>query len=142
MSQGFTGGTLGCTGSCTFDTSGCTGIDPDGTYTISPIVNYSCAFGIVNFTIDRASFNDNGVSLSVAVTPDGPGGGCAVMNGDTASDGMFTVSCVYPGDCTETYTLTGTFATPDIWSGTYVADFTGTCFGCTRQMWSVTGTRI
>jgi hypothetical protein len=142
MTQGYASGPLGCSPSCTFDTSMCVGIDADGVYSTAPIISYSCVFGFVSYTINTMTFLDNGVTLVVSVGPDGPDGGCAMMSGDTATDGSFTVSCVYPGTCTETYSLTGTFSGPDTWSGSYTAQYTGSCFDCVSQTWDIDGTRL
>ena len=52
-----------------------------------------------------------------------------------------------PGGCTETYSLSGSFTGPDVWSGTYSLTFTGpdcSCFGgalgtpCINQVYAVT----
>ncbi|RLB46479.1 MAG: hypothetical protein DRJ42_27560 [Deltaproteobacteria bacterium] len=140
--QGFTGGTLTCTSGCIIDTGMCTGSDPNGTYSISPIISYSCVGGLVNFTIDEMTFADDGMNLDVSVGPTGPLGGCSSMSGDTATDGSFTVSCIYTGTCDETYTLTGMFTDAGTWTGNYTAEFSGSCFDCTNQNWPVTGTRL
>lgn len=114
---------------------------PSGTYTVSPPVSYTCAVSLVNFSVGTATFVDNGKTLTVVTGPTGPGGGCNVLSGDTAIDGAFTASCVYPGSCNETYTLTASFTSPTAWTGSYKATYSGSCLNCTSQSWTVTGTR-
>jgi hypothetical protein len=117
------------------------GPDPSGTYDIAPSITYSCALGVVSLNITAASFVDNSAKLTVTVTPKGAGGGCNVLTGDSAFDGSFTVTCVYAGVCTETYTLSGTFSGGK-WTGAFTATYVGSCMNCTNQSWVVTGTRV
>ena len=116
------------------------GFNPNGTYTITPQVTYKCALSVVNFTIDWATFVDNGSTLMVSTGPTGPKGGCSVLTGDTAFDGSFTAACTYAGSCNEHYALTGSFSGNN-WSGTYIATYTGSCLNRTNQTWTVTGNR-
>jgi hypothetical protein len=67
--------------------------------------------------------------------------GCCTLQGDSAEDGSFTATCICPGGCAETYTLAGTFTSNDSWQGTFSAQFAGSCWDCTYQSWSVTGTK-
>jgi hypothetical protein len=116
-------------------------ISPSGTYDISPVPDYDCAFGIVDFTISQFVFSGTS-STSVTGAPDD-------MTGPSASDGNIAVSGTIPGGCTETYSLTGSFVDPDTWTATFDAEYSGDdcdVFGldkpCTNQSWSVNGTRV
>lgn len=117
-------------------------MNPNGSYGLTPAITYTCAMGVVSFTINTMAFSDTGTKLTVIATPNGPGGGCNVLTGDTAYDGSFTATCTYPGACNEIYTLTATFAPGgNTWSGTFTATYVGSCINCTNQSWPVTGTR-
>ncbi|MDI7266756.1 MAG: MopE-related protein [Myxococcota bacterium] len=137
---GFAGGSLGCTPACAFDTSQCTRpFDPSGVYVVTPAPTYSCAFGLVNFSISSLTFSDSGTVLSVVGAP------CpfpSPMTGPSArTTRTINVSCLYPGSCNETYSLTGSFVTDDGWTGTFRAGYSGSCFDCTTRSWSVSGQR-
>lgn len=117
-----------------------TGFNPNGTYTLSPQATYTCAFGIVNFTIGQVTLVDNQSTLTAILGPTGPAGGCNVLTGDTAYDKSFSATCVYAGSCNETYTLSGTFSGTSF-TGTFTASFSGSCLNCVNQSWPITGTR-
>ena len=106
------------------------------------MVVYACAdfgFGpLVNLNVSSLDFADNGTTLSVFGTFCGPS---AAMTGSSASDGSFNVCCTYAGTCAETYCLSGTFTDEDNWSGTFTAAYSGSCFDCTSQERTTSGTR-
>lgn len=111
---------------------------PSGAYSISPPPTKDCAFGLVSFRLSTLVFSASGSALTVSGAP-------CVMTSTSASGGTFTVDCMLPGSCDETYSLTGTFTGPDTWTGTFAADFTphgaGACFDCSDQSWTVAGAR-
>jgi hypothetical protein len=128
-------GTATCTTGCAWDTSGCdTAFDPTGTYLISPPPTYTCAFGLVNFSIGTMTYNDTGTNLYVTGAP-------CLMAGPSAVGGNIDVTCTLPGTCDEIYSLEGMYTDADTWTGTFTAEFMGSCFGCTYHSWAVTGTR-
>jgi hypothetical protein len=139
-SGGWTGGSATCLTDCAgWNTSACTTAawDPTGIYATSPAPSYTCAFGLVNFNITSFSFADTGTLLSVYGAP------CpSPMTGASArTTRTFNVTCTYAGGCNEIYTLTGSFTTDNTWTGTFTANYVGSCYGCTLRTWSVTGTR-
>lgn len=111
---------------------------PSGAYSISPSPTKNCAFGLVSFSLSTLVFSSSGSVLTVSGAP-------CVMTSTAASGGTFTVDCMLPGSCDETYSLTGTFTGPHTWTGTFAADFTphgaGACFDCSDQAWTVAGAR-
>ncbi len=136
------GGICGtCSGGATCVNGKCqtTGYDPSGTYGIAPTASYSCAYGLVSLSVSQLLFSDNGSSLTITPAMNG----CCTMLGDTAKDKAFTATCTCPGTCAETYTLTGTFTSDTVFTGTLTFKFTGgaMCFGCTTQTFNVTGTK-
>jgi hypothetical protein len=141
IGMGFTGGTLGCTSSCTFDTSGCTTFNPSGVYDVTPRATYSCVGGFVSYDYGVFTFTDDGVTLSVASvrcpTP---------MVGPSARvTRTFSVTCTYSGTCNEVFTLMGTFTSDTTWTGTLTVDwvplFPGACSDCLNQSHPMSGTR-
>lgn len=133
---GFTGGTLRCSSACRYDTAMCIAWDPSGDYATTPAPTYTCAFGLVNFSIGLFEFSDSGTILVVNGAP------CVMSGVSPRATRMFDVQCTIPGSCPENYRLTGMFTSDDRWTGTFRANFgPGSCFGCTNQMWSVTGMR-
>jgi hypothetical protein len=135
IGMGFTGGTLRCTTGCSFDTSMCTSFDPSGTYVTSPAPTYTCAFGLVAFSIGTFTFSDSGSVLVVTGAP------CSMTGTSARASRTFDVSCTLPGSCDEIYRLQGSFTTDDQWTGTFSATFVGSCVDCTNQTWSITGNR-
>jgi len=126
-----------CRSDCSgYDTSGCTGtpFDPTGTYLVTPAPTYSCAFGLVSYSIGTMVFSDSGTVLIVTGAP-------CPMSGPSAAGGTINVSCTLAGSCDEIYALTGTFTGPDTWTGTFTATFVGSCFDCLNQSTPVTGMR-
>jgi hypothetical protein len=143
IAAGFTGGTAVCRSDCSgWDTAGCTTAswDPSGTYVASPRPTYTCAFGLVNFSIGTFTFIDSGTILQVLGAPCGPVG---MMTGASARNPgrTFDVSCTYAGSCNETYRLWGAFTGDDAWTAQFSATYTGSCFDCAYRVWSVAGTR-
>jgi len=121
--------------------------DPDGIYTLTsggPIV-YSCCFGIVNVNITSFTFLLDGANVIGLPTF------AHTMTGapTTCPSGAFDVVKIFPGGCTETYRLMGTFTGADTWSATFTAGFTGaSCTSglcasepCMNQSFPVTATR-
>ena len=57
----------------------------------------------------------------------------------------FNVSGTLAGSCTETYTLSGSFTSPNQFTATFTAQFTpqgaGACLDCVTQQFSVMATR-
>jgi hypothetical protein len=109
-----------------------------GIYSISPPIQYSCAFGFFQLDIGSFAFTKPASQLRVTGAPAGPS---AAMFG--LEDGnSFIVQATIPGDATETHTLSGTFAPGGLsWSGTYQFGCTGSCIDCTFQQFPVTATR-
>lgn len=110
---------------------------PSGSYTISPIVSYSCALDMVVLYYDALTFIDNGTTLIVEPLMDN---GC-YLTGVSAADGFINVSCIYPGGCDETFSLEGCFTDDDTWEGALTVTFSGICFDCSNMQWNITGTR-
>lgn len=119
------------------------GPDRSGVFSLSPAPAYSCTeiiFGSTVMSINEPTFTFSfDASLSVALSR-------AVMTQTPAPAGdTFLVTGILPGDCQETYTLSGTFSDDDTWNGIFRLQFSGaTCAftTCFTQSWSVTGTRV
>lgn len=117
--------------------------EPDGSYSVSPSIQYSCCLGLVEIAIDQFQITESGALISSA--PFNP----VDLVGSPAScpDGSFSNTGSIAGGCTETYSLDGAFSDADTWTGTYSITFTGTecsCLGldpCLDQTFAVTGTR-
>jgi hypothetical protein len=118
-------------------------IDASGTYSVTPVPSYTCAFNLVDFTISQFVFTDNGGTLTVS------GSGLPVdMTGASAAEGAIAVSGILAGDCTETYSLTGSFVSADTWTATFDANYSGSSCDpgwpfepCVNQSWDLTGQR-
>lgn len=110
-----------------------------GTYSSTPTVSYSCAFGLVNFTVSSWAFESLGGD-AIRVTGS-PGGTLPRMTGTRNCDtGAFSVSATLLGSCNETYSLSGTADAIGHWTGTFHAGYTGSsCSDCGPQSWSVEG---
>ncbi len=114
-------------------------VESSGTYSLSPIITYNCAFGLVNILLSSLTFVDTGIILTVQPMMNNGG----YMTGSTASNGIINVLFFYPGGCDETYTLIGNFIDEETWQATFTISFIGmTCFDCTFVSWVVTGTRV
>jgi hypothetical protein len=117
--------------------------DPDGTYTASPSIQYSCCLGLVDIQINQFQFTADGAQISSA--PFDPGG--LIGSPTSCPAGAFSNTGSISGGCTETYSLEGSFSDANTWNGTYSVTFTGldcTCWGldpCVDQEFVVTGTR-
>ncbi|MHA2601031.1 MAG: hypothetical protein AM324_002735 [Candidatus Thorarchaeota archaeon SMTZ1-83] len=110
---------------------------PSGTYSLSPPIAYECALGMISLFYTSFAFVDDGTSLIVQPAMDG---GC-FMTGATAKNGQINVECIYTGTCNEFYTLFGVFISNSTWEATFTVSFTGICFECSNQFFSITGTR-
>lgn len=111
-----------------------------GTYTSSPEISYTCAFGLVAYSYSAWVFTDLG-SGNIRVTGS-PSGSIPVLAGTLdCGDSTFTASITIVGSCTETYTLLGKFNSDTSWYGTFRAQFTGTgCLDCVTHTDPVSGT--
>jgi hypothetical protein len=58
----------------------------------------------------------------------------------TINGNMFQASASYPGSCSKTFNLNGSFLGQNSFSASLQATFSG-CNGCSNQTWTVTGTR-
>lgn len=68
-----------------------------------------------------------------------------MMTGASACpSNSFSVNKTYPGACTESYTLSGTFTSATTFTGNITISYTGgaaNCGDCTGGSWSVSGTK-
>jgi hypothetical protein len=110
-----------------------------GDFVSQPPLAYSCALGIVDFSINTWAFSELG-DTHLQVAGDGL---MHVLSGPQAGcpGAMFSVSNVIPGVCTETYILEGAFSDLDNWSGQFSVTFTGSCLDCVNQSFNVSGSR-
>lgn len=115
------------------------GCDVDYTdiYIITPSASYSCAFGIVSINVSTLTVADARPVIAFAASGSQPG----TMTGSLDSFDVFTTSNVLSGSCTETYTFDGSFTTADTFTGTLTAAFSGSCFDCRTQTWTLDGAR-
>ena len=115
--------------------------DYDGLFDIVPDVSYTCAFGLVNITLQQAVFQVTyGGDLWVSGAPPP-----AMKQSPAPLDENFNVSDVITGSCDETYSLSGSFSDNDNWSGIFSVSFNGAgCgfSGCSPQNWLVDGVRL
>jgi len=111
-----------------------------GEYESSPAPAYSCAFGVVDWSVSSWTFEDlGGGQISVTAVP----GPLPVLLGSIDCSGLsFTAVGTVGGTCVETYTLTGQLDSGTEWSGTFTASYVGSCFDCTQQSWPVEGTAV
>jgi hypothetical protein len=126
-------------------------VDPDavapvtsvnGSYDIPAPIQYSCAIGLVTIDFDTFTFADDMSSLTVTSDDAGaPAQPCAMVGPSAEETGIINVTCTLPGGCDEIYTLTGTFTDANNWSGTFTADFVGSCINCTNQSFPVAAGR-
>ena len=113
-------------------------IDYTGNWLISPTINYSCAFDMVNFSFNELQIIDQYPDLQViTVGADPPG----TLLGDFTDLYNFSTQRVVGGACLETYTIVGTFTSSDSMQGTFTVEFTGDCYDCTYQSISFTAYR-
>ncbi|MFX1574477.1 MAG: hypothetical protein ACFFB0_17185 [Promethearchaeota archaeon] len=114
---------------------------PSGIYDLTPGIIFQCGCippCLVNLDYTQFTFVDDGTTLTVQPAMNS---GC-FMTGSSASNGQIYVSCIYPGDCDETYTLVGIFTDNNTWDATFTATFSGSCMDCTTYVLSITGTRV
>ncbi|MFW9864170.1 MAG: hypothetical protein ACFFET_17915 [Candidatus Thorarchaeota archaeon] len=114
--------------------------DPSGDWSLSPTISYQCAFfpdPMVDLYYTLFTFVDDGTTMIVQPAINGP----SFMTGLSAKFGQIDVMLVYPGLCTETYSLVGSFINSTFWEATFTAAFTGNCFDCTTYIIAITGTR-
>jgi hypothetical protein len=113
--------------------------EPSGTYSLNPIISFTCAYGMVSLYYSSFTFVDTGTTLTVQPLMNNGG----YMTGSTASNGDIDVSFYYSGSCTETYTLKGSFIDENTWQATFTVSFTGyMCFDCYNNQWTIVGTRV
>lgn len=123
------------------------GIDPNGTFSISPVIQYTCAdqgFGpmvVLNYT--QLTLQDNGANLWVQPVMNSSmwSYGCT-LQGSSAADGTILATCSLTGGCTETYTLSGTFTDNDTFTATLSAEYQGNCADCSYYEMTFTATRV
>lgn len=113
----------------------------DGIWVNDPAAEYSCIFGLVGFNITEWSFSTIQGTLIVEGAPVAMiGASVPCTNGQ-----LFSVTGALPGDCDETYTLTGGFTSANTFTAVFTAAYTGECcvFGecCTTQFFTLTATR-
>jgi len=109
-----------------------------GEHECSPAPAYSCAFGVVDWSVSSWIFEDlGGGQISVTAVP----GPLPVLLGSiNCSELSFTAVGTVGGTCVETYTLAGQLTSGTEWSGTFTASYVGECLDCTGQSWPVNGT--
>jgi len=137
-------GNDGTCAACNWSVGACAAPDdqpvvPSGTYTLSPGIYYSCAYGLVTLNYNMFTFIVNGSSMSVQPMMNG---GCTMIGTYDQQTHAFNVGCTFYGTCDETYGLQGTFDPDNSWAGTWSVSFQGLCFGCTYQSVSITGTKL
>ncbi|MFH1531092.1 MAG: LamG-like jellyroll fold domain-containing protein [Pseudomonadota bacterium] len=137
----FDGGVYGPAGTAQATVLGAQPIVPSGTYTLSPGIYYSCAYTLVTLNYNLFTFIVNGSSMSVQ--PMMNNGGCLMTGTYNPQTQGFTVGCVFPGTCNETYALTGTFNPDNSWNGTWSVNFSGMwCVDCSYKSVYLTGTKL
>ncbi len=110
--------------------------DYDGTFDISPTVNYFCAGGAVNINMTTMVFADIAGNLQVTGAP------TPMRQIPGPTDENFSATGVLLGTCNETYVVSGSFSDNDNFSGLFEAQFNGIlCFNCQDQAFPITGTR-
>lgn len=116
----------------------------DGGYVSTPSPSYTCAFGLVNWSVQTWDILVNGTVLTVSPVPAGslPSDLSGTIDCQT---GAFSASATIPGSpggCTETYTLSGQVQSTSSWSGTFQAQYTGSgcaSYGCVTRSFNVAG---
>jgi len=124
------GGTCDGVGTCVTDFS--------GTWSITPTVSYTCAFGLVNYNFNQITVDDSNPIISFTTS-----GNPNTMTG-TLTGNDFIASHIIGGGCTETYTITGTFNNPNSFTAAFTADFSGiecVIASCFFQSTGLTGFR-
>lgn len=158
VTLGFSGGQLGCLGSCVHDTSGCAmcgdgNVDDgeecdDGNTEAGDGCDEACmsepcdpdgtytiqgppvAYTCCNglVTVNVNAFLLSADGASIASSPSNP----IPMTGaaTTCPDGDFSNLGTIPGGCTEGYAVAGSFDDANTWTGTYEVTFTGEDCSC------------
>lgn len=124
----------------------CDTFDPEhhlnGCFEITPSVSQHCGMGSVNYNFNQVCFELTGPVLTIQAGP------YELVQTPAPSDANFSASHQVSGDCTETYTLTGTFSGSGTFSATWTSGFTPpgsfSCLlgGCANLTIPVTGTRL
>ncbi len=112
-------------------------VDYTGIYVLDHEASYSCAFGIVSISVHDLTVIDANPVIEFSSSGTQPG----TMSGTIDASDAFTTSNVLRGSCTETYGFNGSFTGPDTFTGTLTASYSGSCFDCSNQSWTVTGNR-
>ncbi len=108
-----------------------------GWYEAVPVLHYSCAYGLIDWTVSAWLIEDLG-NGEISVTPSA--GSLPVLLGTIDCEAMqFTATGTVSGACSETYTLAGVILSETEWNGWFSADYDGFCFDCTFQFWPIAG---
>lgn len=124
-----------CDGSADEDCS----VDYSGTWDLASTVRYSCAFGLVNINFDSVFVEDH--NPTIRVTSTGTGSQPGTMEGAWTGASTFEADRTLTGSCDEVYEVSGTFTSDTTFSATFTASFIGSCFDCTNQTFSLSGSR-
>lgn len=114
-------------------------VDYTGTWTLDQTIRYSCAFSLVSINFSSVFVQDT--NPTITVVSGGSGSQPGTMTGSFTGAADFTASRTISGSCDEVYTFDGSFTSDTTFEGTFTADFIGACFDCSRQSWTVSGTR-
>ncbi|MFX1513312.1 MAG: hypothetical protein ACFFCQ_12060 [Promethearchaeota archaeon] len=115
--------------------------DVNGTYDLSPTINYSCATGLVNLGYSQFTFVDDGETLTIQPKMNN----YSHMTGNSAINGNIDVSCAIFDGCDEIYTLQGAFVDNDTWQAVFKVQFSGALCSltdCSDHTWNIEGTRV
>ncbi|MFH1464237.1 MAG: putative metal-binding motif-containing protein [Pseudomonadota bacterium] len=113
---------------------GCTLSDP---WNLSSTVSYSCAYGLVSVNFNRVTIVDSNPVIQVIASGSQPG----TMTGAWTSASTFETENVLTGTCNEYYDFDGTVISETQLSVDFDIRFSGTCFNCTAQSYTLTATR-
>ena len=111
-----------------------------GFYDLAMPVAYTCSglgMTVVDYMFAALQFTVTGATMTVSGAP------VPMTGGTPDASGRFRVSGTMSGDCNETYTLDGTFATATRFTGAFSQSFAGLSCGltdCAARAWSATGT--
>ena len=113
--------------------------DYTGTWDLDDTIAYDCAWSNVLIDFDRVLISDDSPDVSVDALGSGiqPG----EMAGTFSSATAFSAEQVLRGTCNEFYTLSAEFTSMTTFEATFTAEFTGSCFDCRNQSWTVSGSR-
>ena len=105
----------------------CGNLVTNGTSSQNPEPQTNCIMNGPNTHLTWLVFADDGNQLTVDTLDEV----CCDMVGDTASDGVFEVSCsCSQSGCLETFTIIGEYTSANEWEGTVTFAFEGTCWSC------------